>query len=412
MANGKILRVAVREFAAFESAIHAQWQHFEELHATGYRLEAQSFQLCDLYTTIFDEGGLRSGKWDIAFLSTDWIATALQRNAIADLAPWLRREPPVGYPQDWPRSLLRLQSVSGTVAGLPYHDGPECLIYRKDLFNDPVEQNNFKKKFGYELRPPETWASFHDIARYFHRPERGYCGTGLASRTDGHNSVYDFLLQLWTRGGDLTLKDGRLHLSPEAAHKGLEYLRELANDTDALHPGSNSMDSISLGASFAAGELAMMVNWFGFAVSAHTSFLNTKGAAVGVAPVPGGEIGTSVSMNVYWLLVMGAGSSNKPLAYRFLSHCMRPEMDKLLTLHGAVGCRKSTWQDREVRQAIPFCDEMQHLHAIARELPSTERWPQIAHILDDLVSSTKRSTTPIQELLAASQSKLDKLWLK
>jgi multiple sugar transport system substrate-binding protein len=407
------LRIAVRKFAAFEAGIAAQWQHFEQMHATGYSLDVQVFELRDLYATLFDEGGLRNGKWDLAFMNTDWIALALHQDAVADLAPWLRSHPPESYPQGWPQSLLRLQNVGGVVAGVPYHDGPECLIYRKDLFDDPIEQHKFKQHFGYELSPPGTWAGFHDVAKYFHRPESGLYGTGFARLPDGHNSIYDFLLQLWTRGGDLTLNDGRVHLTSGPAQASLEYLRALANDVHAMHPNSNTMDSVALGASFAAGELAMMVNWFGFAVSAHTSFFKEgaapRGKRVGVAAVPKADSGLSVSMNVYWLLAIGAGSSNKPLAYRFLSHCMRSDMDKLLTLGGAIGCRESTWEDSDVQRAIPFCEEMKYLHAAARELPLTEQWPHIAHILDDLVSSTTRSTIPIKELVQTALSRFDGL---
>lgn len=86
-----------------------------------------------------------------------------------------------------------------------------------------------------------------------------------------------------------------------------------------------------------------MVNWFGFAVSADASYLRPesvpRGATVGVVAVSRGKDRKSVSINVYWLLAIGAGSPNKPLAYQFISHCMRPYMDKLLTLRGAIGCR-------------------------------------------------------------------------
>ncbi|MBF0573028.1 MAG: extracellular solute-binding protein [Desulfamplus sp.] len=39
--------------------------------------------------------------------------------------------------------------------------------YRKDLFADNINRSNFKKRYGYELSPPETWSQYRDIAEFF-----------------------------------------------------------------------------------------------------------------------------------------------------------------------------------------------------------------------------------------------------
>ena len=46
--------------------------------------------------------------------------------------------------------------------GLPYHDGPECLIYRRDLFA------------ARGLRPPASWDEFHTLARCLSVPDENY----------------------------------------------------------------------------------------------------------------------------------------------------------------------------------------------------------------------------------------------
>ena len=40
----------------------------------------------------------------------------------------------------------------------------------------------------------------------------------------------------------------------------------------------------------------------------------------------------SASLNVYWVLGVGAGSPHADIAYRFLKHCATAEIDKALTL--------------------------------------------------------------------------------
>jgi multiple sugar transport system substrate-binding protein len=60
-------------------------------------------------------------------------------------------------------------------------------------------------------------------------------------------------------------------------------------------------------------------------------------------------------------------------------------MDKLLTLEGGIGCRRSTWTDAEVNAAIPFMRRLDELHAPARELPRSQAWPQLVRIIDAAV---------------------------
>jgi multiple sugar transport system substrate-binding protein len=81
-------------------------------------------------------------------------------------------------------------------------------------------------------------------------------------------------------------------------------------------------------------------------------------------------------------------------------------MDKLLTLEGGIGCRKSTWEDAEVNRVIPFYREMSSLHAFARELPRRSDWAKLATVIDQLVVDTINTQQPIEELVARYQSQV------
>jgi multiple sugar transport system substrate-binding protein len=118
-----------------------------------------------------------------------------------DLAPLIKANPPQDYPEGWTPSLLHFQLFDGHIIGLPYHDGPACFIYRKDLFADPAEQATYRAQTGASLQVPTTWPEFQQVARFFTRPQDNLYGTVFAAYPDGHNTVYDFCLQLWTRGG-------------------------------------------------------------------------------------------------------------------------------------------------------------------------------------------------------------------
>ncbi|MGH9583626.1 MAG: extracellular solute-binding protein [Bryobacteraceae bacterium] len=372
---------------------------------TGLTPEAEAFDLHALQETLFAQRGLAEGRWDVAFLSTDWIAAARESQCVMDLTPFLQGDPPERYPQDWSQSLLRLQSVGGSILGVPYHDGPECLIYRKDLFSDSTERQAYQKRYGVPLDVPRTWSEFEQVARFFQRPDRRLYGTAFAAFPDGHNTVYDFLLQLWTRGGELFDHAGQIHFETAEAIEALRFYRSMLKDGSVIHPDCREMDSVKSGLAFAAGEIAMMVNWFGFAVMGETFAGSRVKGNVDVALVPAGKNTPSVSLNAYWVLSIATGSARREIAYRFLRHCLSAQMDKLLTLEGATGCRKSTWNDTEVNACIPFYNRLESLHANARELPRLTCWPKIAAVIDDLLAALIETEIPILQLVREADKK-------
>jgi multiple sugar transport system substrate-binding protein len=156
----KKLRIAVRKFAPFESAIVRQWEDFETGARSGFSLEPVALNLVPLTEALFEPSGLKDRSWDIAFINTGRIAAACQRKELTDLTEFIRRNPPEDYPRGWTDFMLRLQYKDGIVAGLPYHDGPECLSYRKDLVEDPSEQQSYYAAHGVPLSPPRTRAEF------------------------------------------------------------------------------------------------------------------------------------------------------------------------------------------------------------------------------------------------------------
>jgi multiple sugar transport system substrate-binding protein len=412
MANrDQAFRIAVRKFEPFESALEKQWDSFERRTPTGLRLEVVPLDLLPLHESLFVNRGLQLGDWDAALISTDWLAEAADSSALLDLAPLLEKVPPEGFPQAWSDSLLGMQRFDDRVLGLPYHDGPECLIYRKDLFQDPVERDAFALEFGEPLEIPQTWKQFRRAARFFTRPQQSVFGTAFAAFPDGHNTVYDFCLQLWTRGGELFEKSGRMLLDTPQAHEALDFYRMMLNDTSAVHPKSRTFDSVKSGLAFAAGQVAMMVNWFGFASMSETMPESNVKGCVAVAPVPS-DGGPQASLNAYWILGIPSGSCHRDVAWEFLCHSTSPQMDKLLTLEGGIGCRKSTWSDAQVNAVIPFYHCLENLHEGARELPRLNNWSLLAAVIDGMVSDAINSEEPTAAIVRRAQRLANELCME
>ena len=386
-----------------------EWQIFCAREGLNIPLEAESLDLHLLFDSLHTQGGLEDGTWDIAFCPTDWLALFHAEELLTDLTPYIEQVLPANFPDGWANSLLQMQRYGEATLGLPYHDGPECLIYRKDLFADAQHRQAFAQQHGRPLEVPRTWDDFVDVARHFHQPAEGLYGTVLAAFPDAHNTIYDFHLQLWTRGGSAQTPDGRVCLDTPEAIAALTFYRELIDDSTLMHPRARELDSVKSGLAFAHGQIALMVNWFGFAGMCETIPDSKVKGQVGITSLPSLTGQESVSLNIYWVLAIAQGCARKDLAYKFLCHCASPEADRRLTLGGGIGCRRSTWTDPKVNQEIPYYQDMEALHAVARTLPRLPNWHEVSGIIDQLVLETINSQTPVAALTRQAQARIDSL---
>lgn len=405
-ATNDTFRIAIRKFGPFESALKKIWEGFCRQTGCTLRVEMVPMDLHQLHESLLEKEGLKKGDWDVAHIVTDWLYEAYTSGALENLAPHIEENPPQDFPQGWSSSLLAMQQFADAVVGLPFHDGPECLIYRKDLFEDPAEQLKFRKQYGRELQPPQTWEAFQQVARFFQRPAENLYGCVFAGFPDGHNTVFDFALQVWTRNGSLVDVNGLVAIHTQEAIAALEFYRQLLRDEKAIHPQSHQYESVQAGTAFARGEVAMMVNWFGFASMCEVIESSKVKGRVDITSLPKGNNGLAASLNVYWLYCIGSGSKFKEVAYDFIRYAVAPDQDKMVTMEGGIGCRISTWKDAEINNIIPYYHKLEQLHVHARSLPVMNNWAKIASIIDEVVLAAVNTNRPIPNLLRDAQHKI------
>lgn len=403
------LRFAVRKFDPFERSLATCWAAYQEQFAPAVAMEFVAMDLEELYSTLFAKQGLKDGTWDLVHLNTDWITEAYESNGVYPLNELVQSNPPEGGTDAWSPSLMELQTFDGQLYGLPFHDGPECLVVRKDLFESAEEKAAFRRQYGRDLAVPTTWTAFLEVADFFTRPSENLYGTVLAGYPDGHNAVFDFCLQLWSRAGMLQDELGNIRLNSPEAVEALDFYRNLFQQGRNLHPQSLQYESVKAGQAFARGEVAMMVNWFGFASWAQIDTDSAVRGRVDIAAIPTAGNTTPVSLNVYWLYAIAAGSRHQALAYDFIRFAVNAANDKKLTLAGGVGCRYSTWSDRALNEQIPFYNTLSALHEHAKTLPRLGNWPAVAHLIDEVVTSAIQSDRSSLALLDDAQLKINAL---
>jgi multiple sugar transport system substrate-binding protein len=177
---------------------------------------------------------------------------------------------------------------SGQIWALPINLDTVCLMYRKDLFENPAEQAAFRHKYGYALQVPDTYQQARDIAEFFTRPQQGLFGWAQMGGRE-----YDFASTaancfLWSYGGELwnpQTREVRGFVDAPASADGLKMYLKLF---DYGPPGCTNWGWNEVNQAFQQGRVAMIQQWYYFCqmntdpknstVAAHVGFANLPGA--------------------------------------------------------------------------------------------------------------------------------------
>ena len=401
------LRLIGRKFIGFERALARQARAFAE--AGGPEVEMTFLEVEELYDRMVARKGCLEPDDDLMLTVTDWYPTLIAQNALAPLDAFLSDDPPQDWGMGWTDSMLALQrDEAGRIYGMPYHDGPEMLIYRKDLFESSKERRGFFGRFGRPLAPPKTWGEFLEVAQFFTRPAENLYGTILAAFPDAHNILYDFFLHLWTRGGEVLDTKGMPAFQGEAGVEALTFLKDLMHEHRVTPPDCAEIDSVKSGERFADGQVAMMVNWMGFAAFADAHESSRVRGKVGCGLVPAGEGHSGCSLNIYWCLSIPAGSRQQDDAYRFLRWCAGPDMDRITSEEGAIGVRKSTWRTFSERGVAGY-SALEELHAHARHLPRVPAFGGMSEVLNEHLDRALNRGGDVGEELRQAAARCEKL---
>lgn len=399
------LRLVYRTFEPFAEAFATQISEFNTVNPC-ITITAEPMDPLDMHSTMLKGGGLREGACDLMLTLTDWLHEAIETKAIESLEPWIAADPPRDWPDGWSPSMRQMQQdQAGNTYGIAYHDGPIMLMYRGDLFEDSGEQERFEAQHGRPLAPPATWREFLEIAKWFNRPEDGLAGASIAGFPDEHNNVYDFLLLLWSNGGELFTNDMRPAFNSAAGLAALEYYVDLVHRHQVVPLECLKHESIASGDYYAAGRSAMMWNWCGFSAVTELETSKIPGANR-VALVPRGDNGDHATLNVYWVITMASGSKHKEQAWQFMRHLAEPTMDKVTTMAGGTGTRRSTWNDPEVIKKFSYYRLMEEAHKGARTLPALPCYPLVAHALSEMTRTALHEGRAAAEALVEAESEV------
>jgi multiple sugar transport system substrate-binding protein len=210
------------------------------------------------------EWAARGTGFDMVVGDSQWIGQGVTEGHYVDMTDWLTTtglkdtvtEATLKYYGEYPPG-------SGKFYAYPTEGDALGWAYRKDLLEDPKEQEAFKAKYGYSYSiPPKDWKELVDIAEFFHRPDANLYGAAVYTQKDYDAITMGFEAALFTYGCEWN-KDWVVEgvLNDPKCVEALEAYKKLY---DSGPPGNTNSFYPEMNDYFINGQAAIAMNYFAF----------------------------------------------------------------------------------------------------------------------------------------------------
>ena len=227
--TGKKLRIMFQ--GGGDSAPAAEMKDFIKAQ-TGIEIEIDVIppeSLHEKQLSVFTAGG---SDYDLMELYPTWIGEYAEAGYIENLDPYYEKYAAEINIEDYiPGAQVGFDKYQDSWYAIPFDGDVNTFYYRKDLIEDPKEQEAFKAKYGYDLKVPDTWEEVRDQAEFFYRPDQNLWGFGtLALRTwwaaDYWANVYRPYIKADVQNG-MVNDQGEFELDKEAFIKANDLYMEM-----------------------------------------------------------------------------------------------------------------------------------------------------------------------------------------
>ena len=297
---------------------------------------------------------------------------------------------------------LASAEVDSRLVQLPRVTDVSNLYYRKSLYEDADNQARYKEQFGTDLAPPETFEEFKQQVIFFADPPNLY-GTAFAGKDEGLSGRFMEILR--ANGGDMFDENWRpIFNSPEGV-AAVQWFKDIY-DAGAVPAGTVNYTWDDIGQAMAAGQLAIDLDWPGFAGYYSDPASSKIADELGFATAPVGSAGIRGGWSGSHSFSVTQNCDNKEAAVSFAVFLTNDESELMEAQAGNLPTRTKTFE--EVKQWFaengkPHMTEMFNAWEAslgeARTPPLVAQWIEVSNVIWPAVQAAIVGEMTAQEAL-------------
>jgi multiple sugar transport system substrate-binding protein len=338
---------------------------------TGTQLKFEFVPWTSYADRFLNELNSRGTLCDLILGDSQWIGLAAENGYYVKLNDFFDKEgismddfleaTVVGY-SEWPKNTPNYWALPamGDVVG---------WTYRKDWFERPDLQAEFKAKYGWDLAAPTTYDQFKQIAEFFQGREIDgktvygasiYTERGSEGITLGvTNVLYDWGFKYQNPDKPYEMEG---FVNSAGAVAGLEFYKELYKC--CTPPGASNVYMGESADAFKSGQVAMHMN-FAFTWPGLYKDPNVGGDKIGFFPNPAGKEHFA-QLGGQGISVL-ANTDNMDGALAYIKWFVRPEVQAKWVQLGGFSCAKAVLEDPAFLASAPYAKSFLDSMAIVQD---------------------------------------------
>ena len=371
---------------------------------TGTEVKVSIFSYDEIYEQfLYSE---KSDLYDVLRIDVTWLSWFAERllTPLEEINPQIKEV----FKEYIPSLEKKYSFINGKAYALPVTPSAQLLFYRKDLFEDTANKRCFQEKYKKELKVPETFEEYNQIAEFFFEmANKGEVdvkyGTSLTMGNTGVAAT-EFLARLFGHKKRLYNEKGKIVIYDDA---GLMAMQELIETRKYTSPQTSRWWT-STAQEFADGDLAMMINFSNYA----SEILGRKLKIVenvGLSMVPGGN-------PIYGggTLGISKNSNNKEDALSFIRWITKEPVASAMAMLGSVSPCLKTYSKYDIIEAFPWLELSKECfaHSTTNRMPENNANPfdekRFVNIIGTAVRNVVTGIQSMEESLMQAQKLIDR----
>ena len=313
---------------------------------TGHDIEVVSCEHGQLLDKLLDIDYINS--FDVCMYDNPWLDILVSNDCLLDVSDYMNGDFIDG-------SLFldglieKVGCVDDRYYGIPFTYGPQLLLYRRDLFENPVLQEKFDKRFGAKLHVPRNWFEFNVVCSFFTKAlnldSPTPYGTTLSARNDA-NLLPELMPRVWSYGGCVFDSDSQPSVTSPAFKKGVNSFVQTFDYTPKETIHYSVEDTVR---DFYLGKSSMLVGYASFISDVNNTAKSKITEKIGYTNIPGNH-----SVLGSWGLGLPKGCKNPLASMDFIKWTCDPEMSRYFTLLDGQSPLKSVYTNDELANHYPW----------------------------------------------------------
>lgn len=375
----------------------------------------------DVDVTLCEHGTLLSKLMDKKFLSNydvcmydnPWLDILVEENLLYDITDYVNSDA-IDTSTFLTGLLEKVGYANERYFGIPFLFGPQLLLYRRDLFENPQLGDLFEKKYREKLRVPRTWFEFNVVSGFFTRVLNPYSpvefGTSFSAR-NAATLLPELMPRIWAYNSSVFDNEGMPLVASASFKKGINNLVEAFNFAPPETLTYSVEDTVE---DFYLGKTAMLVSFASFIADVNNTAKSKIIGKIGYANIPGNN-----SVLGSWGLAIPATNEDPSSAFEFIRWTCDPDMSSYFAILDGQSPLKNVYTNDELANHYPWLPLIYKTYAGNKQRKSVRRKDgtlipitSIERLIYEQIMDIIAKDLTIDEALATLNSKLSELSIK